>query len=213
MYICKITIGTKDLSNVLKIYKKNKLTKKLKKMKKTFKKFIFGMMCLGALVAISAFVSCDKDEDKPASGGGGVTPAEEYVDLGLPSGTKWKTTNEVNTEDSEYDFFTYSEAKETFGTSQLPTKEQLEELVNSCTWTWKGNGSEVKGPNGKTIFLPAAGFDEFDAPVTNVGTWGYLWSSTPDETNTQAWMLYFNESTQAVGKEAMYQGYSVRLVK
>lgn len=44
---------------------------------------------------------------------------------------------------------------------RMPTYSELVELVNKCTWTWttsKGvNGYTVKGPNGNSIFLPAAG--------------------------------------------------------
>lgn len=42
---------------------------------------------------------------------------------------------------------------------RLPTKEECEELCEKCTWTWDGyrQGYIIKGPSGKTIFLPAAG--------------------------------------------------------
>ena len=42
-----------------------------------------------------------------------------------------------------------------------PTKEQIDELLRDCEWTWtrlRGvNGFVVTGPNGKSIFMPAAG--------------------------------------------------------
>ncbi|MCQ2271186.1 MAG: hypothetical protein MJZ72_00120 [Bacteroidales bacterium] len=41
--------------------------------------------------------------------------AQEYVDLGLPSGTKWKDKNESG-------FYDYDAAVRSFG-SKLPTKE------------------------------------------------------------------------------------------
>lgn len=45
---------------------------------------------------------------------------------------------------------------------RLPTKEDVEELVEKCTFTWGMNGGKygytVKGPNGNTIFLPATGY-------------------------------------------------------
>ncbi|MEE0990284.1 MAG: InlB B-repeat-containing protein [Paludibacteraceae bacterium] len=47
------------------------------------------------------------------------------------------------------------------GNWRIPLPEEMDELVNECTWTWTTlnnvNGYEVKGPNGNTIFLPAAG--------------------------------------------------------
>ena len=50
----------------------------------------------------------------------------EYVDLGLPSGTLWKKTNEGGT----YSRFTYGEAYGRFR-SKLPTYEQYIELKNN----------------------------------------------------------------------------------
>ena len=44
---------------------------------------------------------------------------------------------------------------------RVPTDTEIKELINECTWTWTTlndvAGYEVKGPNGNTIFLPAAG--------------------------------------------------------
>lgn len=44
----------------------------------------------------------------------------------------------------------------------MPTGPQIEELFDKCTWKWtKRNGKNgylITGPNGNSIFLPAAGF-------------------------------------------------------
>ena len=40
----------------------------------------------------------------------------------------------------------------------MPTNEQLKELIEKCTWEFTGTGYTVTGPNGKSIFLPAAGY-------------------------------------------------------
>ena len=44
---------------------------------------------------------------------------------------------------------------------QMPTKDQIDELLRDCVWTWTSykntNGFVVTGPNGKSIFMPAAG--------------------------------------------------------
>ena len=72
---------------------------------------------------------------------------QKFVDLGLPSGTLWKNVNE----DTRY---TYDDAVSKFG-KKMPTKQQFEELINKCTWTWTGNACRVTGPNGNSIFLPA----------------------------------------------------------
>ena len=72
----------------------------------------------------------------------------EYVDLGLPSGTLWKAENE------NCGLITHEKAVALYN-NNLPTKEQFQELTTICTWTWMGNGYLVKGPNNNSIFLQA----------------------------------------------------------
>ena len=131
----------------------------------------------------------------------------EYTDLGLPSGTKWRNSNEGG-DNARY---TYNEAVSRFG-NKLPTKQQLEELKNKCTWTWTGNGYKVTGPNGNSIFLPAAGFRYCDGGVVCVGTNGYYWSSTPHD-SSNAWFLTFESSEVNVGRNYRCYRFSVRLVQ
>ena len=82
-----------------------------------------------------AMASCNKDKDNDESDtpDSGIATAG-YVDLGLPSGTKWKADNEANPND-ENDFYTYDKALAAFG-NQLPTKEQFQELIDNCLWSW-----------------------------------------------------------------------------
>jgi len=44
---------------------------------------------------------------------------------------------------------------------RMPTRQEMIELKDKCTWEWTQisnvNGYKVTGPNGNTIFLPAAG--------------------------------------------------------
>ena len=133
-----------------------------------------------------------------------------YVDLGLS--VYWKNSNEWNSDD-DHGFYTYDDAKSKFGNS-LPTKKQLEELVDKCSWTWSDSekGYYVKGPNGNSIFLPAAGDRDCSGNVGSVGTYGRYWSSTPNGSGI-AWSLYFNAS--GVGMNGYYRcyGHSVRLVQ
>ena len=82
------------------------------------------------------------------------------------------------------------------GSWRLPTKAELEELKTECTWTWTTqgghNGYKVTGKNGKSIFLPAAGY-RYDTTLKAVGEIGSCWSSTPYESNTiSAYYLFFN---------------------
>ena len=41
---------------------------------------------------------------------------------------------------------------------QMPTYEQLKELMEKCEWEFTGSGYKVTGPNKNSIFLPAAGY-------------------------------------------------------
>lgn len=127
----------------------------------------------------------------------------EYVDLGLPSGTRWKEVNE----DGYYD---YDKAVSKFG-NKLPTKQQLEELINKCTWTWTGSGYKVIGPNGNSIYLPAVGF-RCGSNVCCAQDSGYYWSSTPYN-SIIAWFLGFDSGVHHMEPVNRSGGLSVRLVQ
>ena len=131
--------------------------------------------------------------------------AQGWVDLGLPSGTLWKDQNEAG------GFYSYDQAMAKFGSS-LPTKEQLEELESACRWTWKGSGYKVEGPSGESIYLPAAGCRGCDYSVSNVGSFGYYWSSTPSGSE-DAWRLMFRSRGVLMGCPSRCNGQSVRLVR
>ena len=68
------------------------------------------------------------------------------------------------------------------GDWRMPTKAEQQELRNNCTWEWTTlndvYGYKVTGPNGNSIFLPAAGF-RFGTSSYYVGSYGRYWSSTP----------------------------------
>ena len=131
----------------------------------------------------------------------------KYVDLGLPSGTCWRNSNEGG-DNARY---TYNEAVSRFG-NKLPTEQQLEELKNKCTWTWTGSGYKVIGPNGNSIYLPAAGDRNCDGDEYHVGTSGYYWSSTPSDSD-YAWGLLFGSSVVYMDFNDRCHGLSVRLVQ
>lgn len=76
----------------------------------------------------------------------------------------------------------YDAATDNWGSSwRLPTNEEIEELVNKCTWQWISvngvNGQKVTGPNGNSIFLPAAGRRD-GTEVDYRGSDGFYWSGT-----------------------------------
>lgn len=69
------------------------------------------------------------------------------------------------------------------GEWRMPTSAEMEQLCNNCTWTYKTingiNGQEVTGPNGNTIFLPAAGtLTNIPMGGQRIGIDGCYWTST-----------------------------------
>lgn len=137
----------------------------------------------------------------------GQSESSKYVDLGLPSGMLWKDSNEGG----DHVHYTYDEAISQFG-NKLPSKQQLEELKDKCTWIRKDNECIVVGPNGNSITLPAAGHRYCGGRVADVGEAQY-WSSTPYDSD-HAWSLYCMSSgfNRMFGEPYCY-GLSVRLVQ
>lgn len=169
---------------------------------------LLSKVCLMTL-AMVATSACTRDNDEVSGDYDEVSG--DYVDLGLSSGTKWKTVNEKNAADAEYAFFTYDEAIATFG-DKMPSREQWMELVNECSWTWTGMGYRVVGPNGKSISLPASGCRNCSGNVFDVGSLGYYWSSTPHGSE-YAWLLNFSSYGVRVSDADRCSGRSVRLVQ
>ena len=99
---------------------------------------------------------------------------------------------------------------------RMPTQTELNELVNSCTVAWVTyngvNGRLLTGPNGNSIFLPAAGSRDVSG-LDGAGSYGNYWSSSlhtgyPD----RAWTLYFTSGSCDVGSRSRCCGHSVRPV-
>ncbi len=102
------------------------------------------------------------------------------------------------------------------GTWRLPTESELEELVKKCRWTRMTmdgkDGCCVTGPNGNSIFLPAAGWRS-EALLKFEGAGGGLWCSTPYKNNVnRAFYLYFDSSYRTVIWSYRDNGHSVRPV-
>ncbi len=130
---------------------------------------------------------------------------EEFIDLGLPSGTLWKIHNE------EGGFYGFDEAMAKFYRNNLPSKKQFEELKNSCKWEWTGEGYEVTGPNGNSIFMPAEGSQSSEG-IYGTGYCGIYWSSTSNGYK-DAVELYFDTDKVAIGNsDRIVYAHSIRLV-
>lgn len=161
------------------------------------------------LVAI-ALSGCDKDE---------TTVFDDYVDLGLPSGTLWKSTNELNADDPEYNFYTFDEAVARFG-DNLPTDEQLYELIECCEWSFDNDRNivTVTGPNGNSIELPRRGKRGSRGSIYFDGSDGLpasacYWSRTAID-DTYAWRLDTNMDISVYMYDgARLAGANIRLVK
>lgn len=173
------------------------------------------------------------------------------VDLGLPSKTKWATTNLGATSPEDYGkYYAWGEKfSKSYFTRQnydyeenwnlgmdisgsiydaairnwsepwrMPTKEDMEELVQYCTFKWDTtngiNGALITGPNGNSIFLPAGGSCVY-ARTDNVGEVGAYWSSNINGVpgSTQVYALSFSSEGINVNSKAIrYQGRSIRPV-
>ncbi len=201
------------------------------------KKFKFIAFLLFATMLSVNFTSCGDDEpsDDPS-----ISVTKE-VDLGLPSGTIWAGWNVGANSPEEYGgYYAWGETeekecydRETYvggnaprfdfdqwtGGWHIPNNSQVDELIDNCTWTWityKGvNGYKVTGPNGNSIFLPAAGWRE-GMSLSNANIVGqyYLYSQYEDYGGNFAYYLSFNEDGyhNADGHYPIY-GRSIRPVK
>lgn len=73
---------------------------------------------------------------------------------------------------------------------RMPTKEEFDELRNKCTLTWTTiggkTGLKITGPNGQSIFMPAAG-------------WRSLWEKN----------MYYNYGLHSNGESIMYWSSSL----
>ncbi len=170
----------------------------------------------------------------------------DFIDLGLTSGLLWATMN-VGAESTKDDggFYRWGETSELTGSTysinnsnyktnfkdvatsvcgsytRMPTKEELDELLTGCTWTWnstdKGYTATSK-TNGKSIFFYAGGYTMNGGTLTNTETGeGYYWTSTygsDANSNVNAYRLYFkNTNTTPKSELANGQnGFNIRPV-
>lgn len=132
-----------------------------------------------------------------------------WIDLGLPSGTLWRCCNEgASTPEAYGGYYTFGQV------SSAPTFDQIKELVNYCSYQWTTQngvyGGKFTGPNGGSVFLPAAGYRLFGM-LCNVGSSGNYWSSTGS--NEYGSAIYFISDYASWYHTDRYNEHPVRPVR
>ena len=134
-----------------------------------------------------------------------------FVDLGLPSGKLWATEN-IKDENGNEAFFSFDDSVNAFGRN-LPSKDDWKELFDNSSYSWneERKGFDITGPNGNSIFLPAAGYRS-GVDVGSVGSLGYYWSSSVKDENN-AYYVNFGRPNLNPRNDNRCLGFSVRLVR
>lgn len=125
------------------------------------------------------------------------------------------------TEFKDYDYEDDAARQILGGSWRIPTDAEWTELRSKCTWRWTTlngvSGRLITGPNGNTIFLPAAGYRDgtslFDAGGSDPR--GHYWSSTLySDSPKYAWEVMFWYGSILRRGEYCYRhsGYSIRPV-
>jgi len=175
----------------------------------------------------------------------GILNGHEWVDLGLPSGTRWATCNVGASSPEEYgDYFawgetatksTYIKDNSTYSGNpttlpsnvdaatanwgkgwRMPTDEDFDELLINCPTKWTTqngiDGMKFTGPNGNSIFLPAAG-ELYVRGLDYAGSYGNYWSSSLCTVRTgNAWYLFFDSGGCNINFYGRGYGFTVRPV-
>ena len=107
------------------------------------------------------------------------------------------------------------------GDWKMPTKEQLQELLDNTTNEWVKDYNDIhelngrvftSKTNGNTLFIPAAG-RRYDNSVQYGGSRVHIWTSTLSTENpTWASYLYSLSYSTSTDDYVRYLGYSVRAV-
>ena len=91
----------------------------------------------------------------------------------------------------------------------MPTKADRDELRYHCTWEWTSvngvSGYLATGPNGNSIFLPAAG--SWSSGNSDEGISGGYWTSSFSQGDRYANVFSFDASTDFV---SIYDSHLVR---
>ncbi len=158
------------------------------------------------------WATCNVEANSPSDYGnyyawGETTTKSEYTKEN--SKTYGKSIGDISGDPS------YDAARANWGGNWcLPTKVMMEELIEKCVWKWRKidgvYGYLVTGPNGNSIFLPAAG-RYFLGNYSRFGEDGFYYNSTPNESDTsRAYYLRFYNGDKYVESILRNVGLSIR---
>lgn len=145
----------------------------------------------------------------------------EWVDLGLPSGTKWATCNIGAETPGEAGIYYAWDGSNIAGNMwggrwRLPTPDDIKELVKNCEFVWskERRGMVVRSKtNSNEIFMPAAGYQSETGSLYGNNAGHYLSSEGSKEMGGYEAGLTFNAGTTYLDR---YMGlnllYTVRPV-
>lgn len=140
---------------------------------------------------------------------GETEPKEEYS---MANNTTFEKTISDISGNPEYD----AAAANWGGTWRMPTKAEMQELIDECEWEWtelEGEaGYNITGPSGQSIFMPASGYINSKTSY-DTERYGYYWTSTPDEySTTMSSYLSFSSFGHRIDLVGRYFGLSIRPV-
>lgn len=140
---------------------------------------------------------------------GETEPKEEYS---MANNTTFEKTISDISGNPEYD----AAAANWGATWRMPTKVEMQELIDECEWEWtelEGEaGYNITGPSGQSIFMPASGYINSKTSY-DTERYGYYWTSNLDEySTTMSSYLSFSSFGHRIDLVGRYFGLSIRPV-
>lgn len=135
---------------------------------------------------------CNIDTDSPEEFGGYYAWGElEEKDSYTTSNYSLSSAGSMHDLTAEEDVATV-----TWGSKwRMPTMDEFKEILNHCSWSWEEFneviGARITGPNGGTIFLPAASMKDDSQYTAPLGTYGSYWGRTHATSSSYATELVF----------------------
>ncbi len=102
---------------------------------------------------------------------------------------------------------------------RMPTRQELQELMENCSWEYNVWDSGVygykvtsKSDRSRFIIIPMAGYRNGTA-LYDPGVIGYYWTSTRSSSTWAASCLFLDTVSPATGSRYIYQGLPIRPVR